>query len=555
MVGWLAAAAAFGAVEQWLSLQHSSFLAAVGGMTAPWLMLPFLVGVVRPRHEGNALLGLACVWLAIGACSAGAETGGDFTGQLTPERAVSYLGAFGLSHLPVLLGAAVSGPVYALLGHRWRVSRSWLPALAVTAPVTLEPAVRWLASQSVLFWAAYPPVAWAETMTGFALTAAAVVISARSGSARVWPGRTRRNGPRGLLACLVRRTTAIAGVAVVAAAAIVFCAPPVIPQVYPAGNGTVGVVVTPDGRTAYVGNYPYVFGSRAPSAAPTLTPVDLATMRTGRPIEVAPNGWSTDYGLLSPDGRTFYAVVDNDDGASWASMVNLRTGARTRIVVPGGADTIALSPGGQTLYVSDLDNAIVPVATATGQARRPIPLPPGTEPDATPDYLAVAPDGGTIYVGLSGQSGAEVTGIDVATGGALPWTYQSGELGGLLLAPNGRTLYLSVRGGFCDENLAPGPCSLIAVNAATGRQVGEPLPLSDDPQGMTATPDGRNLLIIGQGSVTETRLAPDGTPTRPVALPSWGQPNTGFAMSPDGSTLYVSVADGSDPGGLSFVRL
>jgi DNA-binding beta-propeller fold protein YncE len=203
---------------------------------------------------------------------------------------------------------------------------------------------------------------------------------------------------------------------------IVFCAPPVFPQVYPAGNGTVGVVVTPDGRTAYVGNYGYNDNVASfPSVAPTLTPVDLASMRTGRPIEVAPSGWSIAYGLLSPDGRTFYAVVDNDT-TSWVSSVNLRTGARTRIAVPGGADTIALSPDGQTLYVSDLDNAIVPVATATGRSGRPIPLPPGTEPDA-PDYLAVAPDGGTIYVGLAEQSDAEVTGIDLATGATLPWTY------------------------------------------------------------------------------------------------------------------------------------
>jgi DNA-binding beta-propeller fold protein YncE len=62
------------------------------------------------------------------------------------------------------------------------------------------------------------------------------------------------------------------------------------------------------------------------------------------------------------------------------------------------------------------------VATATGRSGRPIPLPPGTEPDA-PDYLAVAPDGGTIYVGLAEQSDAEVTGIDLATGATLPWTY------------------------------------------------------------------------------------------------------------------------------------
>jgi DNA-binding beta-propeller fold protein YncE len=556
-VGPLVVAVAFGTAERLLSLEHSSFLASVGGLTAPWLLLPFVVGAARPRREGNAPLGLACVWLAIVACSAGAETGGDLSGHLTPERILSYPAAFGLSHLPVLVGASISGPVYAVLGQRWRVSRSWLPALAATAPLLLEPAARWLASQSVLFWADYPPVAWAETLTGLALTAAAIVVSARAGSARVWPGRPRRNGPRGLLACVARRTTSIAGIAVVAAAVIVFCGPPVFPQVYPAGNGTVGVVVTPDGRTAYVGNYAYNANVESfPLIAPTLTPVDLATMRAGRPIEVAPDGWSIDYGLLSPDGGTFYAVVDNDS-TSWVSSVNLRTGARTRIVVPGGADTIALSPGGQTLYVSDDRNAIVPVATATGRPGRPIPLPPDADQDA-PDYLAVAPGGGTIYVGLAGQSDAEVTGIDVATGATLPWTYHSDDdLDGLLLAPNGRTLYLSAPGCPSDENLASGTCSLFAVNAATGGQVGQPLPLSGDPLGMTATPDGRNLIIIGEESVTETRLAPDGTPSRPVALPgsAWGQSPSGFAMSPDGSTLYVSVADGEDPGGLSFVRL
>jgi hypothetical protein len=411
VVGLLGAAGAFGTLEHLLSMQHSPLPAAVGGMTAPWLALPFLVGVIYPRRAGAALLALASVWLAIGAYSAGAETGGDFTGHLAFGRVDAYAGAFAISHLPVLLGAAVSGPVYALLGHRWRASRSFLPALAATGPLILEPGARWLASQSVLFAAVYPPAAWAEMLSGVALTAAAIIIAARGGSAREWPGRTRGDGPRSLLGCLVRRTTAIAGTATVAVVAIVFCAPPVLPQVYPAGNGTVGVVVSPDGRTAYVGNYGYTDDDgNYPSAAPTLTPVDVATMRAGRPIEVAPSGWSITDGLLSPDGRAFYAVVDNDS-TSWVSSVNLRTGARTRIVVRGGADAIALSPGGQTLYVSGGRSAIVPVATATGQAGRPIPLPRGS----TADYLAVAPGGGTIYVGLAGQSDAEVTGIDVAT--------------------------------------------------------------------------------------------------------------------------------------------
>jgi hypothetical protein len=60
--------------------------------------------------------------------------------------------------------------------------------------------------------------------------------------------------------------------------------------------------------------------------------------------------------------------------------------------------------------------------------------------------------------------------------------------------------------------------------------------------GLAATPDGRNLLIIGQQSVTETRLAPNGTPGSPVALPRWGQPDSGFAGLPNGLRMDVEAS-------------
>lgn len=79
---------------------------------------------------------------------------------------------------PWFLGAIVSGPVYSRLGYRWRVSRSWRLALAATAPVILEPAVRWLATyRAVEFSWVYPPAVCAEALTGLALTGAAIVFS------------------------------------------------------------------------------------------------------------------------------------------------------------------------------------------------------------------------------------------------------------------------------------------------------------------------------------------------------------------------------------------
>jgi hypothetical protein len=53
----LIGAAAFGAIDQYLGAQYSPFLIEVSGLSAPWLLLPFLAGAsqpprARPRCSG-----------------------------------------------------------------------------------------------------------------------------------------------------------------------------------------------------------------------------------------------------------------------------------------------------------------------------------------------------------------------------------------------------------------------------------------------------------------------------------------------------------------------
>jgi hypothetical protein len=158
-----------------------------------------------------------------------------------------------LSHLPWFLGAMVSGPLYALLGHRWRVTRSWPLALAGTVPVMLEPALRWgVSSSGILFWGPYAPAAWVEALVGLALTAAAITFALRSRigerSGTKPPGRPVRR--------FARVTGRASWIAIVAVAVIAFCAPPVSPQLYVAGNGAEAIALTADGRTLYVVNQP-----------------------------------------------------------------------------------------------------------------------------------------------------------------------------------------------------------------------------------------------------------------------------------------------------------
>ncbi len=118
-----------------------------------------------------------------------------------------------LDQLPWLLGPMVSGPVYGLLGYRWRVTRSWWLALAATAPVMLEPALRWrLSSWGILIWESYAPVAWAEALAGLALTVAAITVGPRGGiAAKPGEGRDARSPcPDGRRQDPLRRPAAVA---------------------------------------------------------------------------------------------------------------------------------------------------------------------------------------------------------------------------------------------------------------------------------------------------------------------------------------------------------
>src|SRR5258708_2329768 len=126
----------------------------------------------RASRRSGLVLGFAVVLVAVAGFLA-ASVGLVQTFTSGPSAVLWAM----LDQLPWLLGPMVSGPVYGLLGYRWRVTRSWWLALAATAPVMLEPALRWrLSSWGILIWESYAPVAWAEALAGLALTVAAITV-------------------------------------------------------------------------------------------------------------------------------------------------------------------------------------------------------------------------------------------------------------------------------------------------------------------------------------------------------------------------------------------
>jgi hypothetical protein len=168
---------AFGATDQYLgTIRFGPWAWTVSGMSAPWLVLPFVVGMTQTRSRRAMTLGLAATLAALVGYFAmtyspmeGVPTNRFFSGIVTIART---------GYNPLwIIGGMVAGPLYGFLGHRWRVARAWTSAAFVSAALCLEPLARSLVgrlSPQRLVWGV-------EVGVGLvlALASAVAVVAAR----------------------------------------------------------------------------------------------------------------------------------------------------------------------------------------------------------------------------------------------------------------------------------------------------------------------------------------------------------------------------------------
>jgi hypothetical protein len=134
------ACGAFAALDQYIgSLTRFWPLSwQVPALSAPWLLMPFAVGVVAGRRKhaavGAALLGAAATYVAL--VGYGLMTVSPI--ENAPFTIASFL-AFVRSNAVWFLGGAFSGPVFGWLGHRWTVARSRLAGGLAAGVLLLEP--------------------------------------------------------------------------------------------------------------------------------------------------------------------------------------------------------------------------------------------------------------------------------------------------------------------------------------------------------------------------------------------------------------------------------
>jgi hypothetical protein len=121
-----------------------AWASTVGTASAPWLVLPFAFGCSQAHPRRAMALGLAATVAALS---------GYFVLMWSHLEEVWL--SQSLPHLPTLLrsqwanivGGLVAGPLFGLLGQRWRARRSWVSAALVAGALCLEPPARWVAGQ------------------------------------------------------------------------------------------------------------------------------------------------------------------------------------------------------------------------------------------------------------------------------------------------------------------------------------------------------------------------------------------------------------------------
>lgn len=306
---------------------------------------------------------------------------------------------------------------------------------------------------------------------------------------------------------------------------------------------------TPPGRAMYVTN----------SATNDISTFTLgADGRPSRLGDLLDSGAGPGGIVLAPDGRTAY-VANRGAGTVTAYAVDRRgelvrpgTAVETRGQLPFG---IAMHPGGGFMYVSNIDSGTISVFQIRGEGTPRLlgtPISSGAE---STRGLGVTPDGRFLYAGHGRPMGNPtdvITAFAIQGDGSLRAVGRPVTVGGAgtgnAFSPDGRFFYMATMNteqvyGFrvgLDGSLTPVPRSPFAAQAKV--------------EGVAMAPGGSHLFAASPGqvgpdgrAVMAYSIGPDGSLTPVPGSPfKAGTSPVGIATTPDGRRLYVSNADSHD---------
>jgi YVTN family beta-propeller protein len=242
----------------------------------------------------------------------------------------------------------------------------------------------------------------------------------------------------------------------------------------PVGERPWGVAVAADGKRACV------------SYAQGLAIVNLQAGAVAQRVALGGQGMGV---AISRDGAVCYVAVHRADGDRLVAVEVARGRLRGKDSIGERAFGVYLSPDGRTLYVPEHDAFTMSVLDAATLAKgRTILLTPLDEGAFDkPHYLAMSPDGATLYLPFQGRA---LVVIDTSA-----WTVTSHPLAinahqhGIAISPDGRRLYLA-------NNVFGGAGSLSEIDTKTFQELRR-IPLGKDHEQVALDPVGRRVYLTG----------------------------------------------------------
>jgi len=239
------------------------------------------------------------------------------------------------------------------------------------------------------------------------------------------------------------------------------------------GDGPHEVVLSADGKTAYVSNYG---GSLGPGSS--ISVIDIATAKELRRVDVSP--------LMRPHGlhiigtRLYFSAETNRAIARYDTVTNkvdwiMGTGQNS-------SHMVVVSPDQKKLYTANIGSDSVTVFNFTQTAppgpSQIVQIPVGKQPEA----IDLSPDGKEVWVGLNVEGMAEV--VDLATAKSVAKIDIKGRPYRVRFTPNGKYVI----------------CTMIATNeilvidAATRKEV-KRMKIDNVPLGVAFSADGKTLFV------------------------------------------------------------
>jgi YVTN family beta-propeller protein len=244
----------------------------------------------------------------------------------------------------------------------------------------------------------------------------------------------------------------------------------------PSGSAPHEVVVSDDGKFAYISNYADQRGAKK-----TISVVDLSAQKAMAPVDLG--ALQAPHGLAFAGGKVYFTAEANKVIGSYDPAAN-----RVDWVLGTGQNVthmIAVSKDQKTIFTSNIGSdticEIEPGGGRNGWNVTAIPVGKG------PEGFDLSPDGKEVWAANSG--GGSVSIIDVGTKKVTATLdLETNRSNRLKFTPDGKLVLISDDGG----------ADLVIVDAAT-RKVRTRLKLGRGPEGIVVQPDGLKAYVALSG--------------------------------------------------------